>query len=136
MSGFNLEIVTPEREFFNGEIESVNFKTLSGREQILANHIPYASGLLPSVVKVTQGGTTKFVVLSGGFVEFSNNKAVILADAAEWPEEIDAERAHEAYDRAKARLKAKGENVDKIRAQMALLRATARLKAEELRKHK
>jgi F-type H+-transporting ATPase subunit epsilon len=133
MAKFKLEIVTPERRFFDGEVEGISLDTLSGRIQILANHIAYASGLLPSVVKIKQDGQNKYAVVSGGFIQFMNNEAMVLADSAEWPEEIDVERAKEAYERAEARLKAKDDNIDKKRAKMALLRASARLKVAEVK---
>lgn len=134
MANFKLEIVTPERKFFEGQVEAISIDTLSGRIQILANHTSYASGLLPSVIKITKADGNKFAVVTGGFIQFMNNEAMVLADSAEWPEEVDAERAKEAYDRAKQRVDAKGEKVDKQRAKMALLRATARLKASEVKR--
>jgi F-type H+-transporting ATPase subunit epsilon len=133
MANFKLEIVTPERKFFEGLVESISLDALSGRIQILANHIPYASGLLPSVIKIKQADGNKYAVITGGFIQFMNNEAMILADSAEWPEEVDHERAEEAYERAKERLEAKGDKVDKQRAKLAFLRATARLKVSEVK---
>lgn len=133
MEQFALEIVTPERKFLTANIESITVKTLSGNIQILKNHIPVAAGLLPCVVKIKENGYTKFAVISGGFLEFNDNKALVLADSAEWPEEIDIQRAEEALERAKKRLEAKGDNIDKKRAKMALLRAVERLKASEIK---
>lgn len=133
MEKFALEIITPERKFFAGQVESITVKALSGNMQILAKHIPVAAGLLPWVIKVKQEGANKFAVISGGFLEFVDNRAMILADSAEWPEEIDTKRAEEALDRAKRRLEASEENIDKKRAKMALLRAVERLKASEIK---
>jgi F-type H+-transporting ATPase subunit epsilon len=135
MSQYNIEIITPEREFFSGEIEAVSLTTLSGRIQLLAHHISYASGLMPSILKIRQNGTVKYATVSGGFIEFTNNKATILADSAEWPEDIDTNRAAAALDRAKERLKTKHNDLDKKRAQMALMRALARVKVSEFKKH-
>lgn len=133
MATYKLEIVTPERKFFNGVVEAISIETLSGRIQILANHTPYASGLLPSVIKINQADGNKFAVVTGGFIQFMNNEAMILADSAEWPEEVDTDRAKEAYERAKQRIDAKDDKVDKKRAKLALLRAAARLKASEVK---
>ena len=135
MSQFNIEIITPEREFFNGEIEAVSVTMLTGRIQLLAHHISYASGLMPSILKIRQNGTVKYATVSGGFIEFTNNKATILADSAEWPEDIDAARAAAALDRAKERLRTKHEDLDKKRAHMALMRALTRVKVSEFKKH-
>jgi F-type H+-transporting ATPase subunit epsilon len=136
MSQYNIEIITPEREFFSGEIEAVSVTTLSGRIQLLAHHMSYASGLMPSILKIRQNGSVKYATVSGGFIEFTNNKATILADSAEWPEDIDTARATAALDRAKERLKDKQHHgLDKKRAQMALMRALTRVKISEYKKH-
>lgn len=135
MSQFNVEIITPERHFFSGEIDAISVTTLSGRIQILAHHIPYASGIMPAVIKIRQKDTALYATIAGGFLEFTNNKVTILADSAEWPEDVDEKRAQEAFDRAKERLAAKADNLDKKRAQMALMRALARVKVSELKKH-
>lgn len=136
MSQFKLEIITPERHFFDGEIDAISVTTLSGRIQILAHHIPYATGIMPCVIKIRNRDDVKYATITGGFIEFTNNKATILADSAEWPEDIDVNRAQEAYNRAKERLSSKkDENLDKKRAQMALMRSLSRLKVSELKKH-
>jgi len=135
MSQFNIEIITPERSFFTDEIDAISITTLSGRIQILAHHIPYATGILPGVIKIRQNDKVKYATIAGGFLEFSSNKVTILADSAEWPEEVDIKRAEDALNRAKQRLSAKkDESLDKKRAQMALMRALARSKISEFKK--
>ncbi|MEF9952966.1 MAG: ATP synthase F1 subunit epsilon [Clostridium sp.] len=134
MATFEMEIVTPEKKFFKGQIESINFTTLDGKAQILANHIPYVTGLKPAVVKIVENGHDKYLSMSGGFIQFADNKGTILADSAEWPQEIDLNRAKDSLERAENRIKAKEENVDIARAKLALLRATARIKASEFNK--
>lgn len=134
MDNFQLEVITPERRFFKDEVESVTVRTLSGKIQILKNHMSFAAGLLPDVIKIKQRDGSKYAVISGGFFKFDDNKALILADSAEWPEEIDLHRAEEALDRARARLEAKEGNIDKKRAKMALMRATERLKAAQIKR--
>lgn len=134
MSHYNIDIVTPERQFFSGEIEAISVTTLSGRIQLLAHHINYATGLMPSVLKIKQNGAVKYAAVAGGFLEFTNNRATILADSAEWSDEIDTKRAEASLERAKERLRTKEDNLDKKRAQMALMRALARIKASEIKK--
>lgn len=135
MSQFSIEIITPEKHFFSGEVDAISLTTLSGRIQILAHHIPYATGITPSVIKIKMKDDVKYATITGGFLEFTNNKATILADSAEWPEDIDVNRAEEALKRAKERLANKNDNVDKARAQLALARALARVKISDIRKH-
>ena len=135
MSQFSIEIITPERNFFSGEIESISLTTLTGRIQILAHHIAYATGIMPCVIKIKQKGTIKYATITGGFLEVTDNKAIILADGAEWPQEIDVNRAEEAMKRAKEKLRTKDDNLDKRRAQLSLMRSLARIKIGELTKH-
>lgn len=136
MAKFELEIVTPEKKFFKGEVESVNLTTLNGKVQILANHVPYVTGLVPGVVKIVENGKEKVGSLSGGFIQFADNKGLILADAAEWPQEIDVNRAKEAKERAENRLKNKKnqDDLDITRAELALRRAIARIGASSYNK--
>lgn len=130
MEKFEIEIVTPEKKFFKGEVESLNLTTLNGKVQILANHIAYVTGLKPGIIKIVENGKEKIASLSGGFIQFAENKGVILADAAEWPQEIDVERATQAKERAEKRLQnKKSEDVDIARAQLALSRALSRINA-------
>lgn len=131
MAKFEIEIVTPERKFFKGEVESINLTTLDGKVQILANHIPYVTGLVPGIIKIVENGKEKVASLSGGFIQFADNKGLILADAAEWPQEIDINRATEAKERAESRLKDRksDSDLDIARAELALHRAIARISA-------
>ncbi len=131
MAKFEIEIITPEKKFFKGEVESINLTTLDGRVQILANHIPYVTGLAPGIIKIVENGKEKVASLSGGFVQFADNKGVILADSAEWPQEIDVNRAKEAKERAEQRLKNKksDHDLDIMRAELSLKRAIARINA-------
>lgn len=131
MSQFSIEIVTPERKFYSGEIDAISLTTLSGRIQILAHHMNYATGILPSVLKIKAKDDVKVAAISGGFIEFTNNKATIMADSVEWPEDIDKKRAESSEQRAKERLEKKESVLDKNRAQISLMRAMARIKATE-----
>ncbi len=89
----NLEIVTPEKSVLNETVDSVTVPTASGEIGILTNHAPLISSLKSGVLAYARGGATERMVISGGFVEVSNNKVSILADVAETPEEVDIEAA-------------------------------------------
>lgn len=131
MAKFEIEIITPEKKFFKGEVESINLSSLNGRVQILANHIPFVTGLVPGIIKIVENGKEKVANISGGFLQFAENKGVIMADSAEWPGEIDVKRAEEAKERAEKRIKNKKDDgdIDIMRAELALKRAIARIKA-------
>ncbi|TDT62395.1 ATP synthase F1 subunit epsilon [Fonticella tunisiensis] len=131
MAKFNVKIVTPEKSFFEGDVDSILLDTTTGRVEILANHIPYAAGIVPTVLKIKKDDEVKYAALSGGLLEFKDNRAIVLSNSAEWPEEIDVERAKKAKERAEERLKSGDKRVNKERAKLALRRAEARLKAVE-----
>lgn len=87
MKTFKLQILTPKGEFYNGEVESISMDTISGRIQILANHISYASGVISTRIKIKSGDGEKYGLVSEGLLSFSNNNAFVFVDTAEWADE-------------------------------------------------
>lgn len=88
-----LEIVTPERKVFDETVEAVTIPTAKGEIGILTNHAPLISTLKPGILSYTNKGAVDRMVVSGGFVEVSNNKVSVLADVAERADEINVESA-------------------------------------------
>jgi F-type H+-transporting ATPase subunit epsilon len=126
MSKMQLDIVTPERKLYSEEVEMVITRAAKGDIGILPQHAPLVSTLAATVVRIKKEGIEEKVAVSGGFLEVRPDKVTILADAAEFPHEIDVTRAERAKARAKQRL-AEGEE-DAIRAEAALVRAVNRLR--------
>ncbi|MCL5056414.1 MAG: F0F1 ATP synthase subunit epsilon [Actinobacteria bacterium] len=126
-----LEIVTPEKKVFSGDVRFVVAPGELGQLGFLPNHAPLMSGLKIGLVKVEQEGKTFKVAVSGGFVEVARNKVTILADSAEREDQINRERAEQAKERAEKRLSEKQSDLDIKRAEMALQRALNRLKAAQ-----
>ena len=124
-----LEIVTPEKKEFSGDVRFVVAPGELGQLGFLPNHAPLMSGLKIGLVKVEQEGKVFKVAISGGFVEVAKNKVTILADVAERDDQIDRERAEKAKERAEKRLSEKQTDLDIKRAEMALQRALNRMKA-------
>ena len=131
MATFTLSIVTPEREIFSDQVESVSAPGLAGSFGVLANHAPIVAALEAGLVKIrdAQGRDLRLFV-GGGFFQMSNNSAQLLADSAEFSSEINAERAKAAEDRALNRLSGKfeGEVLQRERAENALKRSRARIR--------
>ena len=127
-SGFNLEIVTPERKFFSGTVEMVILKTPEGEMGILEGHVPMVVAVDIGPIRIMQNGQWREAVLTEGFMEIKPDKVVIMTDTAEWPEEIDINRAIAAKQRAEERLQRQISQIEYIRAKAALARAMARLK--------
>ena len=121
-----LEVITPEQVALRDESTSVVVPGVDGELGIWPNHAPLLAGLKPGVVTYKTASCTEKLVVSGGFIEISNNVISILAPAAEKSTEIDFARAEAAKKRAEERL-AKKEGIDMARAQAALARANARL---------
>ena len=104
---------------------------LEGEFGVLPGHIPFLSALSIGGLYYKTGGKTRYLFVSGGFAEVSDNKVTILAESAEEAENIDAARAEHARKRAQDRLaaaaSAKDASIDHARASAALSRATCRL---------
>jgi len=124
---FYLHIATPERDFFSGDAESLVLTTLEGEMGVLAGHTPMVVALDTAPMRMKVGGEWKEATLMGGFAEITNDRAVILADTAEWPEEIEIQRAEEAKRRAEERIRAHANELEYMRSLVALKRALTRL---------
>ncbi len=128
MSTFTLEIVTPDRKFFEDEVEMIIVRGTEGDLGIYKNHSPLVTSLAIGRIKIKQNGKFVEAAIAGGYIEVDREKSTIVTDSAEWPEEIDVERAKEAKKRAEERLKHKSKSeVDLIRAEVALRKAVNRL---------
>lgn len=124
---FELKIITPDRMFYEGSAEMVEFNTTEGAIGIYKNHIPMTVIIKPGVLTITDGEEKKEAALHAGFVEILQDRVTILAEVIEWPGEIDEKRAEAAYERAKERIQGKDPKTDIARAETALLRAMARI---------
>ena len=127
MNQFTLKIITPERVFYQDEVDMVEFNTTEGEIGVYKNHIPMTVIIKPGVLTITEGEEKKEAALHAGFVEILQDKVTILAEVIEWPDEIDEKRAEAAYERAKERIVSKDPKTDIARAETALLRAMARI---------
>ncbi len=77
-----LDIITPDKKIYSGEVTSVSVPGMDGRFQMLKNHAPIISTLLNGKVKVKDKDGVKEFDVKGGVVENLKNKIVILAESA------------------------------------------------------
>ncbi|MBP3505868.1 MAG: ATP synthase F1 subunit epsilon [Lachnospiraceae bacterium] len=120
-----LKIIAPERIFYEDDVAFVEFRTTEGDIGIYPGHIALTSIVAPGVIKIhTPSGDIREAALLDGFAEILADQVMILAEAVEWPEEIDVNRAREAQIRAERRIK--NEDGDMDRAELALKRAIVR----------
>ena len=124
---FTLKIITPDRIFYEGTVQMVEFNTTEGGIGVLKGHIPMTVIVKPGVLTITTDQGEKLAALHAGFAEILQEQVTILAEIIEWPREIDKERAEEAKERAEERLRSKSPETDIARAETALLRAMARI---------
>jgi len=129
---FYLEIVTPNRVFYSGEVEMVVLKTPEGEMGILKDHMPMVVAVAIGPIRIQAGGQWLEAVLSEGFMEIMKEKTVILVDTAEWPNEIDINRAKAAEERARERLQSQLSKIEYMQSQAALQRAVTRLKVTKV----
>ena len=95
---------------------------------LIVDHTPMVVVVDVGTTRIKQDGKWLEAVLSEGFMEITNKKTIILVDSAEWPDEIDANRAKAAKERAEEKLHRQLSQAEYIRSQAALARALARLK--------
>ena len=124
---FKLQIITPERKFYEGEASMVELTTTEGEIGVYRGHIPMTAIVAPGVLKIHEAGGIKEAALISGFLEILPEKIVIMAEVAEWPDEIDINRAEEAKVRAERRLKEQSGEIDIVRAETALKKALVRI---------
>ena len=124
---FDLEIITPDRVFWSGKASMLEMNTTEGQVGIYKKHIPMTMILQPGIVKLHLENEIKEAAIHAGFVEILPDKISMMAEVAEWPDEIDVARAEAAKERAEKRLASHQEEGDVKRAEYALRRALVRL---------
>jgi F-type H+-transporting ATPase subunit epsilon len=129
----HLEIVTPEKHLFSGDVDSVTVPANTGYLGILPGHAPLLAELGIGEIEYKMSGQVEFLFCSWGFLEVLPDRVVLLAQTAESGSDIDVKRAEEAKTRAEKMLESKSVDIDFDRAQLALMRAIARLDAAKRR---
>lgn len=128
---FEVEIISPDRQFYKNDAVFIEMTTTEGNIGVYKNHIPMTCIMAPGMVKIYEedGAEPKKAIVHSGFVTILQGSVTIMAEVAEWPEEIDLNRAEEARIRAERRIEEAGEGIDIDRAEAALRRSLARIEA-------
>ena len=100
-----VEVVTAERQILADEADMVIAPSSEGTIGILPRHAPLMAALAPGVLVLKKDGAEDVFAVSGGFLQVSHDRVLVLADAAERGEEVDEQRAAEARQRAEGALK-------------------------------
>ncbi len=137
MNKVKLQIITPGKKFFEDEVQLVVVKGVEGSIGIMYDHEPFVTPLGIGPIKILVDNKIKHAAISQGYVEVMEEKIVILADTAEWPEDIDISRAERAKERAEKRLEKKENHMELLRAEIALKKAINRIDVAKMpAKHK
>lgn len=137
MAKINLRIVTPDKTVVDAPVDAVGAMGSQGAFTALPGHVPFLTDLQPGLLWYRADGQNRDLAVSGGFIEILPDRAVVLAESAEYLEDIDVERAERALKKAQERLAAaqnaaqdaaNGVKTDITAATAKMLRASTRLK--------
>ncbi|RPA58017.1 F0F1 ATP synthase subunit epsilon [Gordonia oryzae] len=115
---FHVEVVSADAKLYSGEATFVIARTTVGELGVMANHEPLLGQLVPGgyVVIVEESGERKAAAIEGGFLSITGHSVTILAESAEWADDVDvaaerstlesAEPGSDEYHHAQARLSA------------------------------
>ncbi len=132
MAEFYLQVIASNKRFFHGKTECVIFPAADGEYTFMAYHEAVIAAVEPGELRVKfPDGTWHTAVTGSGVAQMANNRAVIIVDSCERPEEIDAVRAQEARDRALEAMRQKQSIQEYRMSQASLARALSRLKGKE-----
>lgn len=127
MATFHLQIVTPDGGFYDGEAEKLIVRTIDGDVCILARHSPYVTALGTGEACVVIEGQRRRAACAGGMLAVTKKDVRLVATTFEWAENIDAERAKRAKERAEAMIQKAADKRELEQAQARLKRALTRL---------
>jgi len=122
-----LSIVTPEKQLVSDEVDQVNAPGTDGDLGILFDHAPLLTNLRSGQLSYEKDGETFALVVSGGYLEVTDNRVTVLAETGEFLHEIDRERAERAHADAEKLLLTDLSEEEFIETQKKLFRAVARL---------
>lgn len=129
---FRLNVITPERVFFDGETTQIVVRTTEGDIGIMANHTSLVANLPAGPLRIMQeDGKFRTAAVSAGVLKVGKNKATILATAVEWADEIDLARAKRAEEEARLRLQSELSTAQFEHTQLKLQRALNRINVSE-----
>lgn len=125
---FHFSVVTPEREFFNGEIDMVILESQDGEVGVLAEHAPALVALKEGVTRIRQDGNWKWFAASSGYASILPDGVYVVLQTAEWPDEIDINRAVREKEEAEEILRQKQNRQEYAVTRSMLARAMVRLR--------
>jgi F-type H+-transporting ATPase subunit epsilon len=127
-----LEIVTPEKMVFSGNVEEVTIPGTEGEFGVLRGHEAFLSSVDIGQLVFTKNSKKTYYAVNTGYAEVTANKVTVLIETAERSDYIDKNRARKAKENAEARLERIAKDSDEFeKARAALMRAIVRLNVAE-----
>ncbi len=129
-----VEIVTPSRQLYSGEVEMITLPGVEGEMGVLAGHAPLLTTLnIGELTLHNADGEPDYIAVSGGVVEVLPDKVIVMARSAERADEIDIARAEEALQRAEEALRTRSPE-ERQPVEVAFRRGQLRLKVARRRR--
>jgi F-type H+-transporting ATPase subunit epsilon len=107
-----LDIVTPEKKIFSGDVDNVYLPGTDGEMGILPSHAGLVTALQPGVLRYLHHGKVETLAIGSGFAEITGTKVIVLTDSALGESEIDENAVGAAIIRAQEKLAAIDHNLD------------------------
>jgi F-type H+-transporting ATPase subunit epsilon len=113
---FPVEVLTPQGEVFNDEVEMVSTMTAIGSIGVLANHEPILAMLEPTELRLykTESDVVRFAQAEG-YMQVAHNRALLLVEEAHSPDELDASQLRERLEQAERELAEAGDDSERQR---------------------
>lgn len=129
MNTFSLKVIACDKVFYDGRCKQVIFPLSDGQKALQAHHENMAFAVEIGEIRIEEESGNWIIGVCGtGFAQIINNRATIIVDTCEYPEEIDVRRAEEAKIRAEEQLRQKQSIQEYYRSKASLARAMERLK--------
>ncbi len=128
---FQLEVATPERLFVDEQVSETELPAKNGYMSVLPGHAPLLSALGAGVLTFNSGGGARILAIDGGLVEVFENHVRVLADHAEFAQDVQVDRARRDLEQATEALKQARDSRESDAALRGMGKAQARLDAAE-----
>lgn len=124
----SLQVVTPSGLSVETDVTLATLAGVDGDFGVMAGHEPFFTTLRPGVLRYEEAGMPRMVAVSGGFVEVTSGKVIVLARTCEKPDDVDADRARKSKTAAEETLGSMGHEDEKREYfETRIARADARL---------
>ena len=129
-----VNVLTPQSKIYEGEADEVIVNTVNGEIGILPGHVSLLTQILPSELRVKNGGKTSAIAILGGYVEVNKNQVNILGDYAVRAEDIEVAKAEQAKQKAEKAMQEKISQEDLATLRGELVKSILELKVATRRK--